>query len=674
MLDFDDDASRREKCFTTVTQLPAFVDPKQIPTKKSPFSAVLNHPFIHTIEVILPADAYSSIQAPLEAKLEKIQCARVFMRASDLLENDFFNTYIKTGNILMVSEGRSGSDTVFSLRDGQYRRIRDFGPCLLKIELGKEIYERTGLVGKPIRSGGRKHGKERFVIELNLRLPSMLHGKKGFDKIVWAFQTVLGQSIAWLFCDLSEQTNDGKPIQKHHPRWIDTAPAADHLSQIMVPPLLGLVSKDMPEVDLQEACGSLSEWIAMAQMRSPRLSAEDELEMARVDFPAMDDKVDLRYVGDFMPDAMHHIAQHPHVEDSLMAELLTAYTNENWDYFSEVSELTTPSACENLPSAIDPSLLVIRPDLDADTEMHDAIFSPDIPSDESSRGSSEPSENLEKPENADSQSSSLKTEESSKSSSVKTDQSPTGPTNAPPISVTASQSSSLEREAPQAVFDTHPIPVSESQPMSRSSYNSEGPYPTPPPSQPEWYQQAFSQSYFPQQYYPQPIYAQSLYPPRAAPPFSPPVMAPAPHPMGYNIPLPFTQFTPHIQSHIHAQIPSDVPMAPFPPQFQYHPQFMPPMAHPMYQPQPQPQQQPYIGPRAVPQPVPHHPVPPQPVPSQSVNPQPTTPKRVFEFINTTVPEGFVANPNNHGRWQVDSNGQRHYLNAPAAKRQCVRND
>ncbi|KAJ5640526.1 hypothetical protein N7528_000151 [Penicillium herquei] len=267
MLDFDDDASRREKCFTTVTQLPAFVDPKQIPTKRSPFSAVLNHAFIHTIEVILPADAYSSIQAPLEAKLEKIQCARVFLRASDLLENDFFNTYIKTGNILMISEGRSGSDTVFSLRDG-----------LLKIELGKEIYERTGLVGKPIRSGGRKHGKERFVIELNLRLPSMLHGKKGFDKIVWAFQTVLNQSIAWLFCDLSEQTNGGKPIQKHHPRWIDTAPAADHLSQILVPPLLGLVSKDMPEVDLQEACGSLSEWIALAQMRSSRLSAEDEVD------------------------------------------------------------------------------------------------------------------------------------------------------------------------------------------------------------------------------------------------------------------------------------------------------------------------------------------------------------------------------------------------------------
>jgi hypothetical protein len=30
------------------------------------------------------------------------------------------------------------------------------------MELGKEIYERTGLTGKPFRSGGRKHAKERF--------------------------------------------------------------------------------------------------------------------------------------------------------------------------------------------------------------------------------------------------------------------------------------------------------------------------------------------------------------------------------------------------------------------------------------------------------------------------------------------------------------------------------
>lgn len=52
MFDFeDDDASRREKCYTTVAQLPAYIDPKQPPTKRSPFSAVLGHPFVHSVFV-----------------------------------------------------------------------------------------------------------------------------------------------------------------------------------------------------------------------------------------------------------------------------------------------------------------------------------------------------------------------------------------------------------------------------------------------------------------------------------------------------------------------------------------------------------------------------------------------------------------------------------------------
>ncbi|EKV04800.1 hypothetical protein PDIG_41020 [Penicillium digitatum PHI26] len=44
-----DDISRREKCFTTIAQLPAFIDPKQIPGKRSPFSTIQNHAFVHSV-------------------------------------------------------------------------------------------------------------------------------------------------------------------------------------------------------------------------------------------------------------------------------------------------------------------------------------------------------------------------------------------------------------------------------------------------------------------------------------------------------------------------------------------------------------------------------------------------------------------------------------------------
>lgn len=46
------------------------------------------------------------------------------------------------------------------------------------------------------------------MVEINLRLPSMLHGKKGFERIVWAFKNVLNHSVEWLFCDLQSATGE----------------------------------------------------------------------------------------------------------------------------------------------------------------------------------------------------------------------------------------------------------------------------------------------------------------------------------------------------------------------------------------------------------------------------------------------------------------------------------
>ncbi|KAJ5183632.1 hypothetical protein N7492_001248 [Penicillium capsulatum] len=283
MVDFVDGASTREKCVTSVTELPAFVDPKQIPSKKQPFTAIANHPFVHTVEVILPENVLDDVQASLESNLNKPQCSRVFMYPLEILEHNFFNTYIKTGNILMISEGRPGSDTVFKLHEG-----------VLSIEMGKEIYERTGLSGKPVRSGGRKHAKERFLVELNLRAPSMLHGKKQFERLERAFQNALNFSMAWLFCDLESspsQDDATKPIQKHHPQPLDCAPLRTSYGQVQTPPLSGILSRDMPEAELQETLEEISEWIAMVQLGSPRVSTDHDVDpyLCRYSIPRSDE-------------------------------------------------------------------------------------------------------------------------------------------------------------------------------------------------------------------------------------------------------------------------------------------------------------------------------------------------------------------------------------------------
>lgn len=49
------------------------------------------------VEAILPEDVYKDIQPSLNAKLENPKYARVFMSPSEILEHDFFNTYIKAG-------------------------------------------------------------------------------------------------------------------------------------------------------------------------------------------------------------------------------------------------------------------------------------------------------------------------------------------------------------------------------------------------------------------------------------------------------------------------------------------------------------------------------------------------------------------------------------------------
>ncbi|KAI9371451.1 ribonuclease P 40kDa subunit-domain-containing protein [Aspergillus egyptiacus] len=267
----DDDASGREKCYTTVDRMPQFIDPRQIPTRKSPFSAISNHPFVHTVEVTLPKEVYSTIESSLDSKLQKLRYARVSMTLASLIDGDFFNTYIKSGNVLMISEGRSGLDNVYTLKDG-----------VLKLELGKEDFEKTGLTGKPVRTGGKKHASERYLVELNLRLPSMLHGKKGFQRIEWAFKNALNKPATWLFFDLGTESSgvaeDDLHLKGNNPEIIPCKPILTTHENITTPSFSDIGITERPESELKDLCGEVSEWLAMISLGSNRVSANDNID------------------------------------------------------------------------------------------------------------------------------------------------------------------------------------------------------------------------------------------------------------------------------------------------------------------------------------------------------------------------------------------------------------
>ena len=103
------------------------------------------------VDLLLPEDLYNKAWKSLEHRIGKYEYSKVTMSLSQLLEGDFFNTYIKAGNITMLSNGRAGMGNLHTLREG-----------VLRVELPKEKYERAGLVGKPIPDGGRKHVSRRY--------------------------------------------------------------------------------------------------------------------------------------------------------------------------------------------------------------------------------------------------------------------------------------------------------------------------------------------------------------------------------------------------------------------------------------------------------------------------------------------------------------------------------
>jgi ribonuclease P/MRP protein subunit RPP40 len=185
------------------------------------------------------------------------------MSLLDVLFGDFFNAYLKTGNILMRSSGRSLIDNIYYIHSG-----------ILHLELDRPTYERCGLVGEPIPNGGRKHAKQRFLVKLNLRLPSILHGKKGFERVVWAAKEVLTGNQEWLFVDLANDEAQAEgPISKHHPFRYEVKPEVTIITDISVPSIPN-GRKELSYTYAEE----LFEWVGLIGIDSPRLRAGDSID------------------------------------------------------------------------------------------------------------------------------------------------------------------------------------------------------------------------------------------------------------------------------------------------------------------------------------------------------------------------------------------------------------
>ncbi|KAF4344112.1 ribonuclease P MRP subunit POP1 [Fusarium beomiforme] len=139
------------KCFVTYGTM-CHLDIKQAPRKAKPWTAVMSLDFIHKVDLILPSEVYDAASEKLGGVQKSPNCSKVVMSLGDILQGDFFTEYIKKGDIMMLSEGKATNGTLFTLREG-----------VLTMFVGKETYERAGLVGKPYGAKGGRGSKPRWA-------------------------------------------------------------------------------------------------------------------------------------------------------------------------------------------------------------------------------------------------------------------------------------------------------------------------------------------------------------------------------------------------------------------------------------------------------------------------------------------------------------------------------
>ncbi|KAF2661442.1 hypothetical protein K491DRAFT_587237 [Lophiostoma macrostomum CBS 122681] len=289
MLEIHKDDGRSPKIAFTHSLLPGYIDPQNVSTKKKPFSVINAQKFSHTLDLILPAEIYDLISTRLDltsspsttsaaSSIGRSQYARVYMSLSEILSGDFFTSYIRHGNIMMRSEGRSNIDNVLSLYNST-----------LRLEVSRDVYEKLGLQGRAIEDGGAKHKKNRWVVEIDLRQKSMVHGKKGFGRLEWAARNVLSQSLVWLFYNANPNSREAmaegrEPIARHAPAVRDIVPSVGLMKDVLVP---RLAVGDLPGLYEQEDSLGLLEWLDLVSLDSPRIRQGDRIDpfLARYDVP-----------------------------------------------------------------------------------------------------------------------------------------------------------------------------------------------------------------------------------------------------------------------------------------------------------------------------------------------------------------------------------------------------
>ncbi|TRX98801.1 hypothetical protein FHL15_000143 [Xylaria flabelliformis] len=239
------------KCFVTYGTM-SYPDANQLPTKVKPWSTLLSQDYV---DLVLPEALLHLVKEKIVNDTSRIPSYyRVIMTLGQVLERDFFTHHIKIGNVMMLSEGKAGTDNVFSIKDGMadppsWQPIPFIdGSCFqgkLVMYLDKETYERAGLVGKP-------------------------HGVKGGR----------GLQPRWELSLIRVPAPSPDPITQHHPTKYTSNPALIQDLVIKIPPLSvpSTALVDQTRQELNDYATEIYEWISLVRLESPRVKLLDNID------------------------------------------------------------------------------------------------------------------------------------------------------------------------------------------------------------------------------------------------------------------------------------------------------------------------------------------------------------------------------------------------------------
>ena len=133
----------------------------------------------------------------------------------------------------------------------------------------------------------------------------MLSGKKGFERVKWAFQNVLNETKTWLVVDLKNPSGLGEgAMAAFQPSIRKIEPTIEKIKEALVPAL----PEEVKDEDYADAA-ELLEWIGLAMIISPRAEKGDDVDpyLCRYQVPtafgetSTQDLVRLRWQGFIYP-------------------------------------------------------------------------------------------------------------------------------------------------------------------------------------------------------------------------------------------------------------------------------------------------------------------------------------------------------------------------------------